>query len=147
MLRYFRWVSVETINDITTHTTTAGRQGYSRLEAVEALQAHRAADNAKSQPIEKMQMSSAGSITVGIDGTQLPPQSAGDESVTSSVLTSTVIYDCIAFSRCPHRCASISQHIQRLQQEKSIATAVPAVAAVGQKPQKKLLEFFSLRTK
>ena len=79
---------VETINDITTHTTTAGRQRYSRLEAVAALEAHRAADTATSQPVEKMRMTSAGFITVGADGTQLAPQSASDESVASSVRTS-----------------------------------------------------------
>jgi hypothetical protein len=58
----------ETINDVTSHTTTAGRAPYSRLEHDDALAAHRAADAAKAKPVERMIMDADGSLIVGGTG-------------------------------------------------------------------------------
>ncbi len=67
-------VREELLNDITSHTTTAGRAGYSRAETLELLEASRAADGAESTPIEKAvvygndRSSARTPVGVGADG-------------------------------------------------------------------------------
>ena len=58
----------ETINDVTSHTATAGREPYSRLDYDDALAAHRAADRAKAQAVERLVMDSDGSLAVAAAG-------------------------------------------------------------------------------
>ena len=126
---------VETINDITSHTTTAGRQGYSRLEAAETLQAHRAADSAVSQPIEKMVMDSSGSIEVNADGVQI--------SVPSSSLLSSSMSDTASSSSSAVSLSSLPSSSSSLSSLSPPSLSSASSSDVGQKSKDLIRNFFA----